>query len=56
MRRASAYPASAANTSPIALTTEPQSGPKITPFMMASASVTENGAEATTVKMMIANG
>jgi hypothetical protein len=29
------------------LTIEPQSGPKMTPFMIASASVTENGAEAT---------
>jgi hypothetical protein len=38
------------------LTTDPQSGPKITPFMIASASVTENGADATTVKSSTANG
>ena len=31
-------------------------GPKIAPFMIASASVTENGAEATTTKTATANG
>ena len=46
----------AARTMPIALTTEPQSGPKSTPFMMASASGTENGAEATTAMMRMASG
>jgi hypothetical protein len=56
VRRAIAYPAIAANTSPTALTTEPQSGPKITPFMIARASVTENGADATTVKSNTASG
>ena len=37
-------------------TIEPCSGPKIAPFMIASASVTENGAEATSAKTTIASG
>src|ERR1700722_681181 len=51
VRNATAYPNIAAHTIPIALTTEPHSGPNRTPFMTASASVTENGADATTVNM-----
>ena len=37
-------------------TSVPLTGPKIAPFMMASASVTENGAAATTTKMATASG
>src|ERR1700676_3826091 len=45
-----------ARTSRIALMTEPQTGPKSTPFMIASASVTENGAEATIANTITASG
>ncbi len=41
---------------PNALMIEPQNGPKIAPFITASASVTENGAEATTAKIPVAMG
>ena len=41
---------------PTALMTLPHSGPKIAPFMIASASVTENGAEATIAKSSVASG
>ena len=46
----------AAQTIPTAFTIEPKSGPNSTPFMIARASVTENGAEATTVKIRTASG
>ncbi len=41
---------------PSAFTSEPHQGPKITPFIIASASVTENGADATTARMSTASG
>jgi hypothetical protein len=50
------YPSNAAPSRPKASTTVPLTGPKIAPFMMAKASVTENGAEATTTKTPTAKG
>src|SRR5260370_19819434 len=43
-------------TTPIGLMTNPQTGRKSTPFIIASASVTENGAEATTANTITASG
>ena len=55
-RRLIQYPSIAAKTSPIALMIEPSTGPKIAPFIMANASVTENGAAATSAKTTTAKG
>lgn len=50
------YPRIAANIRPMVSMIDPQKGPKIAPFITASASVTENGADATSANSAIAEG
>ena len=50
------YPRSAAKIRPSVSTSVPSTGPKMAPFMIAKASVTENGADATSAKIATASG